>query len=164
MASFPFALSLPDGLGVGQGAEKGTLELNAVDNQPMGTLSLPFQSRQPFRVADHPHVAFTDDVACLEIFSETSPVFGVGAVDESSTLRGVLLHVVFQELIVAVASRLIGSASYTHMIVSLEIQSGLCGTSSSCSGRRARCQMPRSTAFWLAFPQASCHQQTRGAH
>ena len=82
----------------------------------MRTLSFPLQIRQPFRVTDHLHFVFPDDVAGIEELLETIASFGIGAMNEGSTLGRVLLDVVFEKLVVAVACSLVGSA---------KIQSGL---------------------------------------
>ena len=107
MASFPRALShewpCADNLSIGQGAEESVLELNGVDDEAIGTFTFSFKGRQPFRVANHLHLALFDGVASIEEALEAKTRPGIGSIHQGTGLLGVLLGVVFDHLVVAVS-------------------------------------------------------------
>ena len=116
VASLSFALSSND-LGIGQGAKESTLELNGVNDEPMRSFTFAFNGRQPFRVACHLHLSLLDRVSSVEEILEAKTGPGVGSIDQSFGFWSVLLAVVFDELVVTVAGRLIGSADPEKLAV-----------------------------------------------
>ena len=116
-SALPHERSLADDLGVGEGAKEGILEVDGIDDETISPFTLSFESRQPFRVAYHLHLPLPDGVASIEEALESKTRPGVGSVHQCSRLRRVLLEVVLDHLVVAVASGFIGSADPEELSV-----------------------------------------------